>query len=455
MTSVMTTTAPTALLIGATDEPQVLAGLMHALGFEPVFGAADDRHGTVALGIVDLKEPRALRTIRLLRSNHPAAVVVGLADPDRPTAASDAIRAGAFDVLSPPLMRRDLETILGNAREQAALASGPPLAVAVGRSDLIAASSAMIKVQDIVRRAAVARCGILICGERGTGRESIARAIHAHGVDRDAAFVRIDGASPSVELDLFGTPASVASQPDRRGIERLSPICGLLDASGGILFLEHVTEMPPRVQARLMRVLRDRAVVIGDSEEPVTLDVRPIASVDTTIDIAVEEGRVGADLFERLSLIRIDVPPLRMRREDIPALASHLLKDICDAHSRPLKTLTRSAMTVLSALPWRGNATELRALLERLMLLVPAGLIRLEDVLAHTQLDASVGPIGADATLRKARARFERDYIATVLQHHHGRVAEAARVLGIQRTNLYRKMRRLNLLSGPVQRREV
>ena len=116
------------------------------------------------------------------------------------------------------------------------------------------------------------------------------------------------------------------------------------------------------------------------------------------------------------------------------------------AHKTSIKTLTRAALTLLSALPWRGNAPELRALLERLVLLVPHGLIRLEDVLAHIQLDGSVGPTGYGATLRQARARFERDYIGAVLQHHHGRIADAAKVLGIQRTNLYRKMRRLNLM---------
>ena len=117
-------------------------------------------------------------------------------------------------------------------------------------------------------------------------------------------------------------------------------------------------------------------------------------------------------------------------------------------NGKPIKTLTRPALTLLSALPWRGNAPELRSLLERLILLVPQGLIRLEDVLAHTQLEGSISPSGFDATLRQARARFERDYIAAVLQHQHGRIAEAARVLGIQRTNLYRKMRRLNLMRG-------
>ena len=194
-----------------------------------------------------------------------------------------------------------------------------------------------------------------------------------------------------------------------------------------------------------MRVLRDREAIVEDSPEPEPLDVRPIASVDPSIETAVEDGRLRADLYERLALIRVDVPALRQRREDIPVLASHFLKELCKANGRPVKTLTRSALTLLSALPWRGNAPELRGLLERLVLLVPQGLIRLEDVLAHTQLEGAISPTGVDATLRQARAKFERDYIAAVLQHHHGRIAEAARVLGIQRTNLYRKMRQLGM----------
>jgi DNA-binding NtrC family response regulator len=129
------------------------------------------------------------------------------------------------------------------------------------------------------------------------------------------------------------------------------------------------------------------------------------------------------------------------------------LKDECRRREQPLKTLTRAALTLLAALPWRGNAPELRTLIERLVASVPGGLIRLEDVLAQTQLDAGVAPGGCDATLRQARARFERDYIAAVVQHHHGRIAEAARALGIQRTNLYRKMRRLNVLRKTAKRR--
>jgi two-component system nitrogen regulation response regulator NtrX len=130
----------------------------------------------------------------------------------------------------------------------------------------------------------------------------------------------------------------------------------------------------------------------------------------------------------------------------VPFLANHFLKEVCRANSTPIKTLTRSALTLLSALPWRGKAPELRALLERLVLLTPHGSIRLEDVLAQVRLDGSeISSVGG-TTLREARLRFERDYIAAVVRQHHGRMGEAAASLGIQRTNLYRKLRQLSVL---------
>jgi DNA-binding NtrC family response regulator len=293
---------------------------------------------------------------------------------------------------------------------------------------------------------------MLICGERGSGREMIARAIHQHGTNRNAPFVKMDCSGPTpedIELQLFGVlnKRTVASgPPERRSLERIARNSRLADAAGGILFLENVAELPARAQARLVRVLRDREVFIDDGRDAVPMDIRPIAAVDGAINSALDEGRLRPDLHERLSLIRVDVPALRQRREDIPVLATHFLKELCKASGKPVKTLTRPALTLLAALPWRGNALELRTLLERLILLAPGGLIRLEDVLAHTQLEGSVSPNGLDATLRQARAKFERDYIAAVLQHHRGRIADAAKVLGIQRTNLYRKMRRLNLM---------
>jgi two-component system nitrogen regulation response regulator NtrX len=185
---------------------------------------------------------------------------------------------------------------------------------------------------------------------------------------------------------------------------------------------------------------------MADGGEPIDLDLRPMAGVDVDIDKAVQEGRVRDDLFRKLSVLRIDMPPLRNRREDIPALANFFLRDICSRQRLPPKTVSRPALSLIAALPWRGNAEELRGLLENVVRGIQGGRnIGLEDVLAHVRLDGGSVVFQNGGTLKQARTEFEREYIASVLDQHHGRISEAARSLGIQRTNLYRKMRTLRI----------
>ena len=450
-------TASMALLATGRSAEADITAVLRELGFDAVHidgkDSVSDFTEPVSLCLVDLRENgEALRIARAVRSQHPEAIVIGVADPARPHAAAEAIRAGVFDVLPRPPTSRDLRALIANAREQAALAASTPAlrAMEFPTYGVVGTSAAMRPVMELVHRAAAGQCGIMICGERGTGREMIARAIHAYSAHRNAPFITIDCSAPEpedVELQLFGMLIKRGGNaPERRSLERVRRNSRIFEAAGGFLFLENVAEMSARAQARLVRVLRDREVFNEEARERVALTVRVVASADGAINAALEEGRLRPDLYERLSLIRIDVPALRQRREDIPVLATHFLKELCQANGTPLKTLTRPALTLLSALPWRGNVPELKGLLERLILLVPQGLIRLEDVLAHTPLEGSPTPIRLDSTLRQARARFESEYIAAVLQHHHGRIADAARVLGVQRTNLYRKMRRLNLM---------
>ena len=450
-------TAAIAFFATGREAAADVEALLGELGYDAVpldtKDSISDFDEPVSLCLVDLRDNGdALRIARAVRAKHSEAIVIGVADPARPHAAAEAIRAGVFDVLPRPPSARDLKALIANAREQASLAASmQPLRPAESSAyGVVGTSPAMRPVMELVQRAAAGQCGIMICGERGSGREMIARAIHAHSPHRTSSFVAVDCSAPDpedVELQLFGMLVKRGGNaPERRSLERVRRNSRLHEASGGFLFLENVAEMPARAQARLVRVLRDREVFSEEARERVILTVRVIASADSSINTALEEGRLRPDLYERLSLIRIDVPALRQRREDIPALATYFLKDLCQQNGLPLKTLTRPALTLLSALPWRGNVPELKGLLERLILLVPQGLIRLEDVLAHTALEGSPTPIRLDATLRQARARFESEYIAAVLQHHRGRIADAAKVLGVQRTNLYRKMRRLNLM---------
>jgi DNA-binding NtrC family response regulator len=204
-------------------------------------------------------------------------------------------------------------------------------------------------------------------------------------------------------------------------------------------------EAPARIQMRLARVLRDGEANVGDTSTVTELDVRPIAAVEPDIDAAVQDGRLRRELFDRFPLSRLDVPPLRGRRDDIPLLSAHFANNICDKLNVPAKSFSRAALALLSALPWHGNAHELHDLVEVLDRAVTRPVIQLDDVLDHARLDGMSTRIDHGLSLRDAKARFERECVSAVLIRHHGRVGEAAKALGIQRTNLYRKVRQLNV----------
>jgi DNA-binding NtrC family response regulator len=218
----------------------------------------------------------------------------------------------------------------------------------------------------------------------------------------------------------------------------------LYASKGGTLFLQNIVELPARAQLRLARVLRDREVVLMEEGERVALDHRVITIGDASIDAAVKDGRLLLDLHKRLCTLRVDVPALRTRKEDIPGLANYFLKSCCQREHVPAKVLTDSAQSLLAALPWKGNAVELRALIDGLVMQVQGGDISLDDVLASVQLDGQVAVV-ARGSLREARTLFETEYIAAVVAQHRGRIPDAAKTLGIQRSNLYRKMRRLRV----------
>lgn len=312
---------------------------------------------------------------------------------------------------------------------------------------LITASAAMRYVMQEVARAAERSVHVLLSGERGTGRETLARAIHARGPHNGGPFVAIDCAKCSahdLEAQFFATVGH-HGPVERRSLERVRRTAQLFQSKGGTLFLQNIVDLPARLQMRLVRVLRDGEVVIMDEGTRVELDQRVITAGDASFDAAVQDGRMLPDLYRRLSGLRIDVPALRQRREDIPELAAHLLHLLCARENIPPKQLSDAAKSMLAALPWRGNGEELRRLLEVLIMRASLPTIGLDDVLANVRLDGQATWFAMGASLREARARFETEYISAVVAHHHGRIPEAAKTLGIQRSNLYRKMRTLRV----------
>jgi two-component system, NtrC family, nitrogen regulation response regulator NtrX len=390
----------------------------------------------------------ALQSVRDIRSQRASALLFAVVDSRRPDLTIEAVLAGMADVFARPLSGRRVANAIErelsvDARQRGANASP-------NGDDLYAHSEAMRAVSAVIARAAAMRAGVLIRGEDGTGRQLAARAIHSAQNGAHGTFVTVNCAAfetEQLDVELFGGAARPQPGKDGPGgLERLSRQSRLHEAQGGTLYLQNLADAPTRVQARLARVLRDREARLVETGEAIGLDVRPMAGVEPGFEASVQDGRVREDLFRRVSTIALDMPPLRNRREDIPALVNYFVRQICASLGVPPKTLSRPALSLISALPWRGNAPEMRALIKNIVVGLQGGRgIGLDDVLVHVKLDAGSVVFANGGTLKEARARFERDYIVAILEQHHGRISDAARALGIQRTNLYRKMRSLRV----------
>jgi two-component system nitrogen regulation response regulator NtrX len=308
--------------------------------------------------------------------------------------------------------------------------------------ELVGRSSAIGRVQELVRRAAGAHGGVLLTAPPGCAVETVARELHARSPRASAAFVVVDcEGSDRAGLDqlMFGAAQSPASD-----LECLTPESHVAAAcGGGTLFLRTVTELSSAAQSRLARIIRDGEARIG--AQPVAAGFRLVASASPGIDEEVHANRFRIDLYRRLSVVRIDVPPLRERAEDVPALASRLLEEAAPGRGLQPRTFTRAALALLSALSWPGNLAELRAVIEHVVANHGEGMIQIEQLLPALQLERAPAPFAPSGSLREARVRFEREYIAAVLQHHCWRMADAAETLGIQRPNLYRKARQLGI----------
>lgn len=398
--------------------------------------------------LVDLSRGAgALQVAREIRSHRASTRMFAVVDARRPDLTTEAVLAGMADVFARPLGGRRVANAIERELNDG-VRQRPQRAAGANFGDLYSHSPAMRNVMVLIERAATMRAGVMIRGEEGTGRQVAARAIHALQ-HTGGAFVNVDCAAHSgddLEAELFGATSTATRIDAARGFEPVSRGGRLYEARGGTLYLQNVAAASTRVQRRLARLLRDREAQIVESGEPTGFDVRPMAGVDPGVDAAVAEGRVRDDLFRRLSVLCIDMPPLRNRREDIPALANYFLHELCVSMRVPPKQLSRPALALIAALPWRGNALELRALLESIVHgLQGARGIGLEDVLAHVRLDGGLVTAANGGSLKQARARFEREYIAATLEQHHGRISDAAKALGIQRTNLYRKIRSLRV----------
>jgi DNA-binding NtrC family response regulator len=290
--------------------------------------------------------------------------------------------------------------------------------------ELIGTSPATERARRATARAAGCADPVLISAEIGLDVLAVARAIHDHSAQSSGTFVIVDCADhdgTELEQQIF-TPRT----------------------SGGTLLVANLDGLPSQLQLRLARVLRDGHLDIDASGQGVPFDVRVLASISGDVEEDIRNEKIRRELSARFTL-RLDLPPLRLRPADIPTLVGCLAVESASASGLPLPTFTREALTVLAALPWRRNFHELREVLDVLVAAARGGSVGLEDVLTHVPVERTSTRAPGAASLRQARMSFEREYIAAVLHRHGWRIDEASRTLGIQRTNLYRKLRQLGI----------
>ena len=391
----------------------------------------------------------ALQSVRDIRSQRASALLFAVVDSRRPDLTIEAVLAGMADVFARPLSGRRVANAI--ERELSVDARHRGVNAQASGDDLYAHSEAMRAVSAVIERASTMRAGVLIRGEDGTGRQLAARAIHTAQNGAHGAFVAVNCAAfetEQLDVELFGgAPPGRTTARMVREVWSASAARVACTRPRAAPSTSRISPTPPPAFRRgSPGVLRDREARLVETGETIGFDVRPMAGVEPGFEASVQDGRVREDLFRRVSAIAFDMPPLRNRREDIPALVNCFVRQICASLGVPPKTLSRPALSLISALPWRGNAPEMRALIKNIVVGLQGGRgIGLDDVLVHVKLDAGSVVFANGGTLKEARARFERDYIVAILEQHHGRISDAARALGIQRTNLYRKMRSLRV----------
>ena len=412
------------------------------------------RRGDWEVVLLDVGLP-GLSGIELLRqfrdSGSQAAVIMLTGDASAATATT-CLKTGAFHYLTKPCLPIELASIVESAAHHAVLRrrlerdAPRPAAVLVGESP------AMRRLQAAVDKLASHDVAVLIQGESGTGKELVARALHAGG-PRDRPFLALDcSAIPDTLIDseLFGHArgAYTGATSGRPGV--------FAEADGGALLLDEIGDMPLHVQARLLRVLQEGEVRPVGSAEVKKVDVRVIAATHVDLRAAVDAGRFREDLFYRLNVVALRVPPLRERRDDIPLLAAHFLRKHCGAAA---PSLTPDALDLLVADPWPGNVRELENALLHAIAFRHGDVIGVESLPpqlhARGRSDGAADAADGDPAhllplseaKRQVNATFERGYLMKVLERARGSVSEAARLAGIDRTNLRRLLKRYEIQS--------
>src|SRR5436190_9085261 len=385
-----------------------------------------------------------LETLEKIRESENAPEVIMISGHGTIETAVRATKLGAYDFLEKPLSVDKTLILLKNAidAKRLRLENRDLRKQLVPKSVIVGESIPMKALRQQIQLMAPTNGRVLIFGESGTGKELVARAIHAQSPRKEEMFVEVNCAAipeDLIESELFGhRRASFPSAAhDKEG--------KFLKAHRGTLFLDEVGDMSLKTQSKVLRTLEEQSFTPVGGDEPVTVDARVIASTNKDLEEEITRGNFREDLFYRLNVIPFSVPPLRERKEDIPLLARHFLKEFSGQYGRRPREVTDDAIDALMRYSWPGNVRELRNVIERIVIMNPTT-SRFERKHLPPLVYRNGGRrITGFLTLHEARAAYERDYILKKLDDNHGNISRTAEVLGLERSHLYRKMKTLGI----------
>jgi two-component system response regulator HydG len=424
-----------------------------------------DREGPFDAVLTDLRMPErsGLDLLKRVREREPDALVLVLTAFGDASAAGEAIRAGAYDFVSKPYDIATLRETLARALGRRRLASasrerrGPPSHPGNGSRDrqaLVGHSLAIIDVMKTVARVAPTQASVLLLGETGTGKELVARTIHGYSERNERRFVAVNCSALAeglLESELFGhvRGAFTGAASSRPGLFR--------EADRGTLFLDEIGDISPALQARLLRALQEHEIVPVGSEAAIKVDARIIAATHRDLAALVRTGKFREDLYYRLNVVTLQLPPLRHRKQDIPLLLDHFLRELTERHGRGPVALDQEAQQRLLAYDWPGNVRELQNVLERALVLAEQDVIGSEHLpveirpSSESDLQPSPLPDQGSAVLEPrgggllSLEEVERRHVMRVLEATGGSREEASRILGISRRTLTRMVQRWGL----------
>jgi len=394
---------------------------------------------------VCLPDGNGIDLVRELRQQGITAPVVMISGHGTIADAVEATRSGAYDFLEKPLTRERVLTALKNAVENGALRrENERLRELAGEpAQMIGRSPAFLRVVEQATMAARSDARVMLIGESGTGKELLAAHIHRESPFASGPFVKMNCAAIPTELlesEMFGHEkgAFTGAAASRRGKFEL--------ADGGTLFLDEVADLHETAQAKLLRVLQEGEFNRVGGEQAIRVSVRVVAATNRDLTALVAQHRFREDLYYRLCVVPIRVPPLRERPEDVRPLAVYFLNDFCRRNNFRPKCFEEEVFPVLESFAWPGNARELKNTVERMAILTPGDRLGVDSIPLELRVPVAAGP---RSTIREARETAEREHILRALEHSKWNVSSAARALGMERTNLHKRIRALGLARKP------